>query len=170
MEIDNEILASHYARALLDYTACLKDTDLAVRIGAFTTFLGLYRRRLGQLDTTFYEKLGHIFDLEACRIDLLARLLFKQDRLLFMPDVMRHFFELYKKEHQLLFCTLKTSHELTPDQKDVLITFIGQISAKEIVFSVKIDRSLIAGVRIEGDEMVWESSVARQLRVIEQLQ
>lgn len=170
MEIDNETLASRYARALLNYTAGLDDTGLAVRLGAFATFLGLYRRHLVQLDTDFYEKIGHIFKLEACRIDLIVRLLSGHDRLMLMPDVMRHFFELYKKEHQLLFCTLKTSHELTADQKDVLMTFIGQISGKEIVFSVKIDRSLIAGVRIEGDEMVWESSVARQLRAIEQLQ
>lgn len=170
MEIDNEVLASRYARAILDYAACLRDTELAVKIGAFATFLSLYRHRLAQLDIDFYENLGRVFALEPCRIDILVRLLFKHDRLSLMPDVMRHFFELYKKQHQLLFCTLKTSHELTLEQKDVLATFIGRISEKEIVFSVKIDRSLIAGVRIEGDEMVWESSVARQLRAIEQLQ
>lgn len=170
MEIDSEILASRYARALLAYATCPKDPYLAVRIGSFTSFLEMHKRRLVHLDVVFYENLAQTFALGACRIELLVRLLDGQGRLLLLPDIMRHVFELYKRQHQLLFCTIKTSHELSEDQKDVLVAFVGEISGEEVVFSVKIDRSLIAGIRVEGDEMVWESSVARQLRAIELLQ
>ena len=170
MEINNEILAARYAQALLRYAACPKDVNLAVRTGSFAAFLGLYRHRFARVEVDLYGKLAHIFSLDALRIDLLVKLLSAHGRLSLFSDVIRHFFELYKKQNQFLFCTLKTSHELSSDQKEVLATFVGQISEKEIVFSVTIDRSLIAGIRVEGDEMVWESSVARQLRAIEQLQ
>lgn len=170
MEIDNEILASRYARAHLNYVACSKDLNFAVRLGSFATFLDLYKHRLIQVDATFYEMLGNIFSLDNCRIGLIARLLSRQGRLVLMPSVMRYFFEYYKRKYMLAFCKIEVSHELSDDQKEFLANFIVRASGKEIVFSVKVDRSLIAGIRIEGDEMLWESSVARQLRVIEQLQ
>lgn len=170
MDIQNEFLAGRYARALLCYIDCSRDINFAVRLGALAAFLDLHRYRFSRIERCFYEKLARIFALEVMRIDLLSDLLYKQGRLALLPDVVRHLFELYKKKHNFLFCTMKASHELTPDQKEIMMSFVGRITDKEVVFSVKIDRSLIAGIRIEGDEMVWESSVARQLRAIEQLQ
>lgn len=170
METNSEILAARYAQALLCYAACTRDVNLVVRMGSFAAFLGLYRNRFARVEVDLYEKLAHIFSLDALRIDLLVKLLLSHGRLVLFSDVMRHLFELYKKQGQFLFCTIKASHELSVDQKEILATFVGRLSEKEIVFSVTIDRSLIAGVRIEGDEMVWESSVARQLRIIERLQ
>jgi hypothetical protein len=170
METNSEILAARYAQALLRYVAYPKDVNLAVRIGSFAAFFELYRHRFARVDTDLYGKLAHIFSLDVLRIDLLVTLLFSHGRLSLFTDVMHHLFELYKKQGQFLFCTIKASHELSADQKEILATFVGRLSEKEIVFSVTIDRSLIAGIRIEGDEMVWESSVARQLRIIERLQ
>jgi hypothetical protein len=170
MEINSEIIAMRYAQALLRGVPCPKDINLAVRIGSCTAFLELYKYRLARADLCLYEKLMHVFSLEEFRIDLLIKLLAAHGRISIFPDVMRHIFELYKKQNQFLFCTIKTSHELSANQKEVVATFVSKAAEKEIVFSVIIDRNLIAGIRVEGDEMVWESSVAHQLRAIEQLQ
>ncbi|MCL5436795.1 MAG: ATP synthase F1 subunit delta [Candidatus Dependentiae bacterium] len=170
METHSDILAMRYARALLGYVSCPSDAAFAVRLGAFAGFMELNRYRFSCADPMVYAEVARSFALDALRVDLMVKLLVERGRISIFPEVMRHVFAIYKRQHQMLFCTLKTSHELTADQKEAIITHIEHTSGKQVLFSASVDRGLIAGIRVEGDEMVWESSVARQLRAIEQLQ
>lgn len=173
METDKEILAARYARALLlfmkengvDFT----DQNLVVNIGSFATCLDTYKRYLYQATPDLYERLFPIFNLGNCSFQVLIKLLTAHKRLELFPAVVRYFFEYYKREHRVVFCEIKSSHCLTDEQAVEFARFIERETGKQVLFSRKIDRGLIAGVRIEGDTMVWEHSVAKQLRAIEQL-
>lgn len=173
METDKEVLASRYARALLacseergvDFT----DPALAVSLGSFAACLDKYKRYLYQATPDLYERLLPIFNVRGCSFQLMIKLLTAHKRLELFPAVVRHFFEYYKRKHQIIFCEIKSSHCLTDEQANELAQFIERETGKQTLFSRQIDRGLIAGVRIEGDTMMWERSVAKQLRAIEQL-
>ncbi|HBL98333.1 TPA: hypothetical protein DDZ86_01670 [Candidatus Dependentiae bacterium] len=170
MDVVHELLAARYACALLRYSACEAHEDLAWRLDAFVFFLNRYQSDLMGLESEMFLRIAHIFELDRCNFDLLLKLLTSQKHEELFVAVVRSFAKQYKEQHGLEFCLIKSSHKLMDEQKKALCTFLEHASGKRIFYTTVVDRGLVAGIRVEGDSLIWEHSVSSQLRAIEQLQ
>lgn len=73
-----------------------------------------------------------------------------------------------RKRKNIELCTIKTSHVLDDEQKNVVIDFVKKIIPSRISVQFLHDPSLIVGLKFQTGEHRWERSVARQLKDMEQ--
>ena len=73
-----------------------------------------------------------------------------------------------KKQRSLEFCAY-TSHEIGQSQKKVIKKFVSSRFSDSVDLKFEIDSSLISGVKIVGDELVYENSVADKLKNIRKI-
>jgi ATP synthase F1 delta subunit len=98
--------------------------------------------------------------------DSLYNLIYKlieDGRVEIIVEVLKSLLFEYNKRHGLESFTVSSSHELTVEQKETLITFIKSMtsSTPEVAFSI--DQSLIVGLRIQSDCSLWERSIKKEL-------
>lgn len=170
MDTVHELLAGRYARALLLFSNCPYDQALAWRLDAFVTFLNRYQIELTGVSLDIFLRIARIYEVEASCLESLVALLKMQKREELFISVVRNFAQQYKELYKLEFCSIASSHVLTEEQKEALGAFLERASGKRIFYTTAVDRGLIAGVRVEGDSLMWEHSISSQLRAIEQLQ
>lgn len=168
MDVSHEFLSIRYARALLNKVDCPYDEGLAMRLHAMALFLTHYRIQLVGVSVQFYTQLFSVYQVQQCRFDLIFALLQKNRRDDLISDVLRSFVKCYEQKHHIFFSKVFSSHVLTAEQKHELDDFVVEASGQRFFFETKIDKSLIAGIRIEGDLLMWENSISQKLQAIEQ--
>lgn len=168
MGVDAASLARKYARAYISYTASYvcKVEDI-VKLSALVEFLSTYRDRFFYADKEKYCMVFRSFDLEI-DLTLLLDLLIQHKRLFLVRNVLQTLLVLYKKQVGIELCTMKISHEISEVERKQICSNLEQEVGKKIVYSYLLDKKLIAGIRVEGDSFVWEDSIAKKLRIIEQ--
>lgn len=170
MDAQSDLLASRYARALFEYVKPPFEEQTLFKLEALASFLKQYQLRLVGIDRLTLERIVNLYKLEKIKLNLILMLLEKRKALPLFRSVITVFLTLYKEYHTSMVCVLRSSHLLTDEQKNTFISCIERLSGKRIFYSFVHDRSLIAGIRIESETMVWEHSISRKLRLIEQLQ
>ena len=98
---------------------------------------------------------------------LLCTILIQRKRLGILDTVLQKIITLIEQHSGLLYCVVSSSHELSPNDIALFIDYFARITDKKIVYDTIIDPTLIAGVRIQSDTAVWESSVRKQLQQLE---
>lgn len=161
------VFALKAARALLNYLNVPADDQLVVKLDDFARLVCLFRKDVSRLTPELIHKLTARFALQICRFDLLARFLHARNMMSAFPDVVAAFSRFYREKHGILFCTLTSSHLLEEAEKEAAIQFVEQKTGKRFFYTSIVNERLIAGIRIEGETLLWEHSIAQHLRILQ---
>lgn len=172
MIISGVPIAKKYAIAYLNvYENELTGDDVKAILAA-CTFFKLHHSFMHLLCVISFDKtkmiqvcqnLVHDFGLPKS-FNMLMSLLLKHKHICYFKEVLQDIYCLYKLRKNILELEIKTADTLDVHAVQVLETFFAQKSGKKIESNVSVDRSLIAGVRLQSDFFLWEYSVASRLR------
>jgi F-type H+-transporting ATPase subunit delta len=73
---------------------------------------------------------------------------------------------LYKKEKNILTFSITTAQEVDKNELSVMQQFLARQTGSDIVYTHKVDPTLIAGVRMQSNFYVWEHSVKKHLHAM----
>ena len=65
--------------------------------------------------------------------------------------------------------SIKSAHHLDPKQITSIKQFLGRLVGKNIIATPAIDTSLIAGLRLQSNNNMWEYSVRKQIQALSAL-
>lgn len=172
MKICDVTCARKYAKAFLNVWPKAVSPDLFERLVAFEEALVAQRRILFVLSLSYVERettLKRIkgvcdrFDLSWHFARLIEQLLVDK-RIFLLPDVLRSIRMLYARRNNLLEVCIKSSMPLGKAACNTLVQFLARASGAHVEYRVQVDHSLIAGIRIESGNLLWEHSIKKQLR------
>lgn len=95
--------------------------------------------------------------------DKLVDLLATHKRTFLIMLVLDKLCALYKKNNKIMTFSIASSHQLEADQLDILKRFLMGITGQTIMYEYKVDKKLIAGIRMESQTLLWEYSISMQL-------
>jgi F-type H+-transporting ATPase subunit delta len=174
MNIQKINSAHNYARAYLncfgnqfsqnDYNACLKAGAFLKEHKQILTLLTipiLSKKECAQA----LEKLLARFDLPKS-INRLFEVLIGRKQLDLLPEILEELLITYQDRNNIMLFTIESSKELTEEQEKIFATYLAKHAKKHILYTNRINPSLIAGIRMFSPTLLWDYSVARQLRDI----
>lgn len=95
-------------------------------------------------------------------IDLLA----EHKRMFLIGAILQLICKLYEKKHAIAQVTISTSHPVTDQELKVMQQFLANKTGLSIIYDYKIDKKLIAGIRLQSDTFLWEYSINKHLESI----
>lgn len=101
-------------------------------------------------------------------LENLFLLMLKHRRTTLIPQVLYYLYQHYLKVNNIEPMTISSSHKLNDDELKTIVQKLEQQTQKKILPTTHIETNLIAGVRAQSNETLWEQSIAQQLRVLEQ--
>jgi len=99
----------------------------------------------------------------------LTDLLLKQNRISLLPDVLRQIFSLYQIRKNLIYFDISSALPLTGDQALCIKEFLQKNSKNNIIAHYNIDKNLIAGIRAQSYNYLWDHSVAGKIKDLNKL-
>lgn len=111
----------------------------------------------------FFEKF-HLFD----SLKQLFYLLLKNKHIFLATDVLRDIYTLYKIKNKISDLQVTSSSDLSEEKIEEIKDFFTKLSGQHVVVRYSIDPELIAGLRLQSDTLLWEYSIAQQLRKLKQ--
>lgn len=168
------ICARRYAKAFLNVWPEAIDLKSLEKLTDFAYTLQKERRRF------FFLYLPHIEERikdeqieQFCKqmgltwhFQRLVRVLLMDKRIFLLPEVIKNIGELYTLKHNILPVNIKSSIPLEKSEYDVLSQFLTRKTGALVQYRAAVERSLIAGIRIESDRILWEHSARKQLRLL----
>lgn len=168
------LLARRYAQAFLNIThPHLSPTDLRMLV-SMAKMLADYKQYIFLLElpfiahetkTAWVRQLCVDFNI-SFPLAILVQRLVDDKRVALLPEVIRLFGVLYKKEKKLIACTITSAHELGDQERLIIKQFIERQTGCSLMETYTVNKNLIAGLRIESDEILWEYSIDKQLRAL----
>jgi ATP synthase F1 delta subunit len=170
-------IAKKYAKAFMAvFPKSCTLTDIG-KVGIAQKFLQKNKRtlfflQLPQFDATrkesmIFDLVGH-FSLPPVFIKLLL-LLINHNRSFYIPDVLWFIIELYKEQTNSVDFSIKSTQSLDKKQIESIKRFLGRLLNKNIIATPVIDPSLIAGLRLQSNNNLWEYSVRKQIQTLRAL-
>lgn len=170
-------LARRYAKAFTNVFFSQISVRDVENIFQAADYLALRRRtrfflRLPVIDVSVKKQ---VLDLVCKRFSLplvveqTIDLLLQHKRSYLLHDVLFYIAELYCARQNILAFTIKSSHHLSQESVEVIQNFLARKTGCTITYTNKIDKKLIAGIRLESSAFLWEYSIAKHLRRIQQL-
>lgn len=171
MSIFPSALSYKYARALLSVANDITPEQIK-RIETTLPILRKHRQTLLYITLLHhkYEAKHGSLDVFIDRFDVigsvkkLIHLLLEDKRLVMLPDILQATIDLYKQDHHITSCTITSTDELPTQQKKDLETLIKKIVHGTVEAQYQTDPHLIAGMRVQTDNLLFEHSVEKQLR------
>ncbi|MBV8660665.1 MAG: ATP synthase F1 subunit delta [Candidatus Dependentiae bacterium] len=111
----------------------------------------------------FFEKF-HLFD----SLKQLFYLLLKNKHIFLATDILRDIYALYKIKNKISDLQVTSSSDLSEEQIEEIKDFFTKLSGQHVVIRYSVDPGLIAGLRLQSDTLLWEYSIAQQLRKLKQ--
>lgn len=99
----------------------------------------------------------------------LILLLIKHNRIALLVDVCKYISYIYQDMTNSMKFEISTVCKLSKSDINILEEFLARKTGKRIIPTVKIDKSLIAGISMKSDLMLWEFSVSRQLEKVSRI-
>jgi F-type H+-transporting ATPase subunit delta len=93
----------------------------------------------------------------------LVVLLMQHHRAFLLPEVLHQISDLYKRGKKVTQFTITSSHALDDAAQQVAVQFLERETHMRVLYDYKVDPSLIAGIRLQSDTVLWEHSVKKQL-------
>lgn len=170
MNLYDRTLAKKYAVAFLrvynthvtqEYYAALKDM-----------YIFLNKEK----EVMHYLQLPILDDAKTRCIDMLAQaygvleirnlfdLLHDAQRVYLLPLIIWWIIRLYERRHAIMRFSIKSSHSLKDDDLNTIRSFLAAMTHASIAYTYEVDSRLIAGIRLQSDELLWENSVSKKLR------
>lgn len=95
---------------------------------------------------------------------LLIELLLKDKRAGLLADVLEQIKDIYIEEHAVHHFTVTSAVALDEQQKADIKTFLADMVQGTIIYTYGVDKNLIAGIRLQSENLLWERSIDKQLR------
>ncbi len=99
-------------------------------------------------------------------IQELVMLLLNHKRIYLLPSVLKAIVDCYQKRHTIEKIVIKSSIPLPQKYRQTVEQFIDRHIAGTKQYRYEIDPTLIAGIRIQSDTVLWEYSMNKRLRDI----
>jgi F-type H+-transporting ATPase subunit delta len=97
-------------------------------------------------------------------------LLIEHKRSFYIPAVLSSIIQLYKKQTNSIEFFIKSTHNLNEQHIELVKQFLGQLLNKNIIGTPSIDTSLIAGIRLQSDNYLWEYSIRKHIQTLHALE
>jgi len=166
--MDMTSLSRKYAAAWIHhYQWYDQDFSWMEKLSQLTHFLLTHRRRFVYEPLRGYALVFKNFELHNFDTRLIMMMLEKEQRMFLLPDILYEVVYLYKKQHGIESCIVTSACELTPEQKRVLENTLEKKTKKRLLYSYEIDDTLIAGIRVRGENFIYEDSVKQRLHALE---
>ena len=175
--MDNkEIIARKYAKAFLSIfidKISLKDFNTIKKLEKFfsehkkTLFFLSIPNISSEQKYTLLVKLFKEFETFE-HLDSLIRLLLDHKRIFLIKDVLKHIIILYKELKNIMLFNITSSHQLDESSLEILEKFLATKTSKSIISQYKIDKNLIAGIRLKSYTLLWEYSIQKQCETLRQ--
>ncbi len=173
----NKNTAKKYACAFMTVFPKILTLNDINKIKIAQTFLQTHKRTLFFLQLPQFDhnrKQSMISDLVGyfslpVIFTKLLELLIKHNRSFYIPDVFFFIIEIYKEQTHSIDFSLQSSHALDHEQIESIKQFLGQRIGKNIIATPIINKSLIAGLRLQSNTIMWEYSVRKQINALHEL-
>jgi F-type H+-transporting ATPase subunit delta len=93
-------------------------------------------------------------------------LLITHNRSFYIPDVLLCITQLYKEQTNSIEFSLKSTQILNEKQVESIKQFLGRLLNKNIIATSSLDASLIAGLRLQSNDYLWEYSVRKHMQTL----
>ncbi len=170
------ILARRYAEAFLQvFSGQIKEQDLDAFRQA-SVFLkkrphGMFLMELSlvkeEVKCGLFNDLCKRFDLPK-ECEKLFLLLMKSQRVSLLSDVFNCIVVFKEKELRITHFKVASSSELSVQQKEQIMHFLDKRVQGAIDCAYRVDTSLIAGIRLQSTSLLWEKSVKKRLRALQE--
>jgi F-type H+-transporting ATPase subunit delta len=97
-------------------------------------------------------------------IDHIIDLLLEHKRAYLLADVFKAMVKQYQERHHISNIVIKSSTELPQPYRDEIVQFVDRQISGTKQYRYEVDPTLIAGIRIQSDTMLWEISIDKRLR------
>lgn len=104
------------------------------------------------------------------QLSAIMLLLIAHNRSFYIPDVLLCITQLYKEQTNSIEFSLKSAQSLNEKQIESIKQFLGKLLNKNIIATSSIDTSLIAGLRLQSNDYLWEYSVRKHIQTLHALE
>lgn len=172
-----KLLAHKYASAYAATLGASLTRSEYERLRAFGAFIKKYERSLVILSVPViadYEKrlalerLSELYELPPS-INALWALLIAHKRVQLVPACSEELCLLFEQREGIQRFVVSSSHELDVKSLALIKEYLEHTTGKTVIEEVVIDKRLIAGIRLQSDDYIWEYSVRKQLRTLSSL-
>ncbi len=169
-------LARRYARAFLNVCGDSLTTQAIEALAELTLFLkghthACFLMQLSFLSVDTKEQavrdLCHRFKVTE-GVQKLFLLLIEHQRTSLATHVFDAVIDFYKRKENIVHFSVSTACKLSDQQKKLLEGFLHEQVKGTIFCSYEIDETLVAGIRLQSDNWLWEDSVRGRLRTLQQ--
>lgn len=172
--INNQlIIAKRYAQAFLNVFS-LTDADIknithAIDFLKQNSQISAYLK-IPLLDSqikseALKESIVTKFDLPSS-FNVMIEVLVRKKRSELLLHVLEQVKSYYQEQHAIKPFIISSSVELTDTQKKLLEEYLIRATGVTVDTHYDIDKTLIAGIRMQNNELQWEYSIAQQLKKI----
>ena len=98
----------------------------------------------------------------------LCLLLVKHQRTSLLPSICNLVADIYQHDVKIMTFTISSSETLTDQQKKKIETFLHKHVDETVSCSYTLDKTLIAGVRLQSDCLLWEDSIRGRLQTLQE--
>jgi ATP synthase F1 delta subunit len=178
MKVVSEITAKKYALAFLNLYESQITQLFLKNITLFESFLNhhpeinayfLLSLISKKQQDKFINELIAQFDLNA-HVHSLITTLIAHKRFFLLPLILDRIIQIYNKQHRIIECVIKSSHDLSNDDKNKLLSFAScLLESASIKAQFVVSPELICGIRIQSDSLLWEQSINKTLQQAEYL-
>lgn len=110
-----------------------------------------------------FDRVLSAYELPVCLKPLFVMLL-EHKRTCLLSTVFIAIARLYLKSAGIELFTISSAYLLSQEQQNLCEAFLSHTTHKKIIAQYVQDESLIAGIRMQSNGMLWEHSIKKQLR------
>lgn len=172
-----KLLAYKYASAYLATVGASLTRAEYERLRAFGIFIKNHEHSLVLLSVPViadYEKraalerLSELYELPPS-INALWALLIAHKRIVLVPFCVEEIGALFEQREGIQRFVVSSSHELDAQSLALIKEYLERATGKTVIEEVVLDKRLIAGIRLQSDDYIWEYAVRKQLRTLSSL-
>lgn len=170
--VDDWNLSIKYAKAFFNmYGAGLQEADFwkirqaasaLVRkkstLNVFNLYKGVEQQKMIQVILSYFKLPSDFYKL--------LLLLQKHKRILLLPDILNEVAELFLDKNKQLFFRISSYPALSPVQAEQAAAYLKKETGMKIVFELQQDQSLIAGLKMQGKQLLYEDTINCRLQKI----
>jgi len=171
MNVKDVALSLCYAKAFLNKNPePLSDKDFAAICEGYSFFTKhkqiSFLMRLSALDKKIkyeaIEKIQKTVGLSK-KFEPLMSLVIDHKRAHLFSQIFNQLCLEYRKRNDIRFFSVSSSQELSDDQRQEVHSSLTHLLGGSIFCSYKVNSFLIAGIRLQSNEFLWESSIRQRL-------
>ncbi|MFC1842740.1 ATP synthase F1 subunit delta [Candidatus Dependentiae bacterium] len=169
--MDNKkIITRKYAKAFLNLYLEKISVDLFNNIKKLEKFFDAHKTAVYFLSIPSIKRktkekiLNELFEKFGLKnlFEPLIRVLATDKRLFLIDEIAKNIRLLYKERKNIMMFNITSSHQLGSQDLEIIEQFLASKTGKKIMSQYNIDKSLVAGIRLQSSTLLWEYSIKKQ--------